>query len=133
MRSRWSAIHSEESNPLEHAHLLIEDLAKLIAGGLEHDKVVTEVVPHLLEHCPACRERYEEILRLQEEVGHWSEEVAVFEGREAPGLLARLEGRSYEEQVRLIEEEESLHTWGLCQLLLKKSIEAAFEDPGLAV
>lgn len=118
---------------MERAHLLIEDLAKLLSGGLDHERVVHDVVPHLLERCSVCRERYQEILRLQEEVGHWSEEVAVFEGREAPELLARLEGRPYEEQVRLIEEEESLHTWGLCQLLLKKSIDAAFEDPGLAI
>lgn len=118
---------------MEHAHLLLEDLAKLLSGSLEHERLVTEVVPHLLERCPACRERYEEIRRLQEEVGHWSEEVAVFEGLEAPELWDRLQGRPYEEQVRLMEEDESLHSWGLCQLLLKKSIEAAFEDPALAV
>ena len=118
---------------MEHAHLSVEDLAKLLSGSLEHEKVTTEVVPHLLERCPACRERYEEIRRLQEEVGHWSEEVAVFEGREAPELWQRLRGRPYDEQVRLMEEEEGLHSWGLCQLLLKKSIEAAFEDPTLAV
>jgi tetratricopeptide (TPR) repeat protein len=111
----------------------LEELAKLLSGGLEQEKVVTDVVPHLLERCPVCRERYQEILRLQEEVGHWSEEVAVFEGREAPLLWARLAGLTQEEQVRLIEEEESLHSWGLCQLLLKKSIEAAFGDPALAI
>ncbi len=118
---------------MEESHLSVEELASLLSGEMEHEKLVGEVVPHLLEHCPKCRERYEEILRLQEEVGHWSEAVAVFEGKEAPDLWARLAGKPYEEQVRLIEEEESLHSWGLCQLLLKKSIEAAFEDPALAV
>jgi len=118
---------------VEESHPSVEELALLLSGGLEHEKLVGGIVPHLLERCPKCRERYEEILRLQEEVGHWSEEVAVFEGREAPELWRRLEGRPYEEQLRLIEEEESLHSWGLCQLLLKKSIEAAFENPALAV
>ncbi len=118
---------------MEESHLSVEELASLLSGELEHERLIGEVVPHLLERCPKCRERYEEILRLQEEVGHWSEAVVVFEGREAPELWGRLEGRPYEEQLRLIEEEESLHTWGLCQLLLKKSIEAAFENPALAI
>lgn len=118
---------------MEESHLSVEELASLLSGELEHEKLIGEVVPHLLERCPKCRERYEEILRLQEEVGHWSEAVVVFEGREAPELWARLAEKPYEEQVRLIEEEESLHSWGLCQLLLKKSIEAAFENPALAV
>jgi tetratricopeptide (TPR) repeat protein len=118
---------------LEDAHLSLETLAKWLSGGLEHEDVLRLVIPHFLERCPACRERREEIARLQKEVGHWNEEVVVFEGREAPELWARLAERPYAEQLQMVEEDEELHTWGLCQLLLKKSREAVFSDPGKAV
>lgn len=118
---------------MEDEHLTLDVLAKWLSGSLEHDEILSRVVPHFLAQCPVCRERHEEILRLQRDVGHWSEEVAVFEGRDAPELWARLAGRSYEEQVRQVEENDELHAWGLCQLLLKKSMEAVFEDPARAV
>jgi tetratricopeptide (TPR) repeat protein len=118
---------------LEDAHLSLETLAKWLSGGLEHEDVLRLVIPHFLERCPVCRERREEITRLQKEVGHWNEEVVVLEGREAPELWARLAERPYAEQLQGVEEDEELHTWGLCQLLLKMSREAVFSDPGKAV
>jgi tetratricopeptide (TPR) repeat protein len=118
---------------LEDAHLSLETLAKWLSGGLEHEDVLRLVIPHFLERCPVCRERREEIARLQKEVGHWNEEVVVFEGREAPELWTRLAERPYAEQLRAVEEDEGLHAWGLCQLLLKKGREAVFNDPGKAV
>ncbi|HYU34267.1 MAG TPA: tetratricopeptide repeat protein [Thermoanaerobaculia bacterium] len=118
---------------MEHSHLSIETLAKWLAGRLEHDDVLREVVPHLLASCPVCRQRSEDIRRLQEEVGHWDEEVAVLEGPEAVDLLARLEAQPFEEQVRLAGEDESFQTWGLCQLLLRKSLEAVFDAPAKAL
>ncbi|MFY9821078.1 MAG: hypothetical protein WAM82_06835 [Thermoanaerobaculia bacterium] len=118
---------------MEDAHLSLETLAKWLSGGLEHEDVLRLVIPHFLERCPVCRERREEIARLQREVGHWNEEVVVLEGREAPELWARLAERPYTEQLRTVEEDEGLHAWGLCQLLLKKSREAVFSDPGKAV
>jgi tetratricopeptide (TPR) repeat protein len=118
---------------VEDAHLSLEMLAKWLSGGLEHDDVLGSVVPHFLARCPVCQERHREILQLQEEVGHWNEEVVVLEGLEAPELWDRLVGRSYEEQVRWVEEDEDLQTWGLCQLLLKKSLEAVFKNPVHAV
>jgi tetratricopeptide (TPR) repeat protein len=118
---------------LEDAHLSLEILAKWLSGGLEHEDVLRLVIPHFLERCPVCRERREEIARLQKEVGHWNEEVVVLEGREAPDLWARLAERTYPEQLRAVEEDEDLHAWGLCQLLLKRSREAVFNDPGKAV
>jgi tetratricopeptide (TPR) repeat protein len=66
-------------------------------------------------------------------LGHWNEEVAVVEGRRAPELWDQLAKRPYPEQIREIEADEELHTWGLCQLLLKKSLEATFTDPIQAV
>lgn len=118
---------------MKDAHLSLEELAKLLSGGMEQDQIRDQVIPHLLAQCPVCRERCQEIRKLQDEVGHWNEEVAVYEGKEAPELWARLAEWSFDEQIRRIEEEEDLHTWGLCQLLLKKSFEAGFGDPAAAV
>src|SRR5947199_3183459 len=118
---------------LEDAHLSLETLAKWLSGGLEQEEMFRLVIPHFLARCPVCRERREEIARLQKEVGHWNEEVVVLEGREAPELWDRLAERPYAEQLRTVEEDEGLHAWGLCQLLLKKSRDAVFNDPGKAV
>ena len=87
------------------------------------------VIPHFLARCPVCRERHEEILRIQKEVGHWDPEISVIEGQQAPELWSRLAERPYAEQLREVEEDEELHAWGLCQLLLQKSREAIFSDP----
>ncbi|RPH57744.1 hypothetical protein EHM82_00605 [bacterium] len=108
-------------------------LAKWLSGGLEHDEVLSRVIPHFLAQCPVCRERHLEILDLQKEVRHWNEEIVVTEGRLAPEQWAHLAECPYEEQLRRIEEDESLHTWGLCQLLLKKSRELSFDNPAEAV
>jgi tetratricopeptide (TPR) repeat protein len=118
---------------VEDYHLSLETLARWLAGTLEHDEVLRLVVPHVLERCPVCRERRDEIRRLQREVGHWSEEVAVLEGFLAPELWERLADRPYAEQIREVEADEDLHIWGLCQLILTKSREAVFSDPSRAV
>src|SRR5215210_733097 len=122
-----------EGEGLEDAHLSLETLAKWLSGVLEHDEMLRLVIPHFLARCPVCRERHGEILGLQKEVGHWDEQVAVVEGRQAPELWARLAERPYPDQLREIEEDEELHAWGLCQLLLRRSREATFNDPGKAV
>jgi tetratricopeptide (TPR) repeat protein len=114
---------------MEHQHLGVETMAKWLSGTLEHDDVLRRVVPHLLERCPVCRERHEEILRLQREVGHWDPEISVMEGGQAPELWSRLADLPYAEQLREVEANEDLHAWGLCQLLLQKSREATFSDP----
>jgi tetratricopeptide (TPR) repeat protein len=118
---------------LDEAHLSLETLARWLAGSLEHEEVVRNVAPHLLARCPRCRERHEELKALQARVGHWSEEVAVFEGREAPELWERIAGRPYPEQRRAVEEEDEFQTWAFCRLLLDKSLEDVFTDPPAAV
>lgn len=118
---------------MEDDHLSQETLAKWISGTLEQDEVSHLVVPHLLGRCDVCRSRHEEILRMQKEVGHWDPEIAVMEGRQAPELWARLAAQPYPDQLRDVEQAEDLHTWGLCQLLLKMSREAVFSDPVKAV
>jgi tetratricopeptide (TPR) repeat protein len=118
---------------VEDVHLTEETLAKWLSGTLEHDEVLRLVIPHFLARCPVCRERHAEILRLQKEVGHWDPETAVTEGRQAPELWAHLAGLPYPEELREIEENEDLHAWGLCHLLLQKSREATFSDPARGV
>lgn len=118
---------------MEDSHLTEETLARWLSGTLEHDEVLRLVVPHFLAFCPVCRERHVEILRLQKEVGHWDPETSVTEGRQAPELWARLAGLPYPEELRVVEENEDLHAWGLCQLLLRKSREATFSDPARGV
>ncbi|MFL6201202.1 MAG: hypothetical protein ACJ76J_18685 [Thermoanaerobaculia bacterium] len=63
----------------------------------------------------------------------WDEEVVLLESREAPELAIRLEstpdGGDRDDQ---LEGDDTLHTWGLCQLLLRKSLAAVRQDPGAA-
>jgi tetratricopeptide (TPR) repeat protein len=115
------------------AHPPIETLARLLAGDLSHEELVNEVIPHLLERCPDCQEQHQEILRLQKEFGHWDERVAVLEGRQAIELFAGLKDLPFDEQLSLVTDDESFQTWGLCQLLLKESLDAAFEDAARAI
>ena len=46
---------------MEKNHLSLETLAKWLAGRLDHDAVLQQIVPHLVATCPVCRERYEQI------------------------------------------------------------------------
>lgn len=115
-------------------HLSLETMAKWLTGRLEHDEVLREVVPHHLEQCPACRDTYRELQKIKEEVGHWDEEVALLESREAPELAAKLEDTpdGGDDRDGGLEGDDTLHTWGVCQLLLRKSLDAVREDPGRA-
>jgi tetratricopeptide (TPR) repeat protein len=111
----------------------METLARLLSGGMTYEELLEKVVPHLLERCPVCQEIHREILRMQAVVGHWNEEVVVTEWLEAPELWAQVSDLPYEEQVKKVESETRFQTWGFCQLLLRKSLDSAFEDPGSAV
>lgn len=118
---------------MKDAHLSLEIMAKWLAGDLDPEILHTEVVPHLLAGCPICRERYDEIQRMKEDLGHWDERVAVFEGQEAPELVAELADLPFDEQLRRVAGDSRFQTWAVCQLLLRKSLEAAFEEPAQAV
>ena len=118
---------------MEDNHLSLETLARWLAGELEHRDVLLQVVPHLMASCPVCRDLGGEIQRLQDQIGHWNEAVAVVETRETPELAAYLERRPQEERLRLAAENERLHTWGLCQHFLRASREAVFQSPAQAV
>jgi len=108
-------------------------MARLLAGDLSHDELVNEVAAHLWQICPTCQEQHEEILRLQEEFGHWDEKVAVLEGLEAPELYKRIEDLPFDEQLHLVAEDPAFQSWAFCQLLLRNSLEAVFEDAAKAI
>lgn len=118
---------------MDEAHLTLETLARLLSGGMTYEELLEKVVPHLLERCPVCQEIHREILRMQGEMRHWNEEVVVNEGLAAPELWAQIAELQYEDQAKRIEEDTDFQIWGLCQLLLNKSLDAAFEDPVGAV
>lgn len=118
---------------MEDDHLSLEVLALWLSNRLEHEEVLRKVVPHLMEACAACRGRFEKIRELQEEIGHWDESVALFESRQAPELLAEINELPFDEQLRTVEEQEEMHIWGFCKLLLQRSLEEVFNDPAKAV
>jgi tetratricopeptide (TPR) repeat protein len=118
---------------MEDRHLALATLARLATGRIETEEVQQVVIPHLVAVCSGCRQIFEELQRLKEEVGHWDEMVAVLEGREAPGQWKRLQDLPYEEQLRQVEEDGELQTWALCRLLLRKSLQATYHRPDLAV
>src|SRR5688572_4436418 len=99
-------------------------MAKWLAGDLEPEILQTQVVPHLLAGCSVCRDRYEDIQRLKEDLGHWDERVAVFEGQEAPELVAELADLPFDGQLDRVLEDSRFQTWAVCQILLRKSLEA---------
>ena len=113
---------------MPNSHPSLEMVARWLAGRMEHDEVLAEIAPHLFAHCDECQAKYGEIQRLLHEAGHWDEEIAVVEHREAPELFAWLAQHPFEEQLRLVDEREDFQTWGLCSLLLRHSHEAVFED-----
>jgi tetratricopeptide (TPR) repeat protein len=131
--SRFGVLPRKERRSVRDEHPSLETLARWLAGELEHEQVRRELAPHFLEACPVCRTLRDEIERLLEESGHWSESVAVMESREALALLGLLVEGSHAERMRRAEEIEELYTWGVCQLLLKQVQEQVFSDPVRAV
>jgi tetratricopeptide (TPR) repeat protein len=114
---------------MEPGHPSLETLAKWLAGRLEHDEVRGEIVPHLAERCAGCRARFAEIGRLQGEVGHWDEVVAVLEGQAAPGVVAELLALPAPARWRRAAE---IADWGASHELLRRSRETAPDDPAAA-
>ena len=96
---------------------------------MEQDELRGKILPHLLGSCAVCRERHGEVIRLRDEIGHWNEEVGVLEGPEALLLWERLAGCTQDERLRLAEEQEEFHTWGLCHHLISKSRQAILDSP----
>jgi tetratricopeptide (TPR) repeat protein len=118
---------------MEDRHLSLITLAKLATGRMGVEEIQQLLIPHLVAVCAGCREVYQELQRLKQEVGHWDEMVVVLEGLDAPELWQRLHPLAYDQQLRQVEEDGGLQTWALCRLLLRKSLEATLHRPDLAV
>jgi tetratricopeptide (TPR) repeat protein len=118
---------------MEDRHLSLVTFARLATGRIEVEEIQQLLIPHLVGVCAGCREIHSELQRLKQEVGHWDEMVAVLEGLDAPDLWQRLQPLPYDQQLRQVEEDGELQTWALCRLLLRKSLEATFHRPDLAV
>ena len=118
---------------MKDAHLSIETLAKVLAGDLDYEQLIGTVIPHLLAQCPVCNRQHQEILRLQKEFAHWDERVAVFEGLQASELFATLSELPFDEQLSRVADDPSFQTWALCQLLIRESSEAIFNEPPVAI
>lgn len=109
-------------------HLDHDTLADLLSGEIEDDDLHGRVLPHLLAQCPACQRRVDGLRKLQRRFDHWNESIVLREGREAPRLLSSLLEIPPEERPARLAADESFHTWGLVQLLLRRSREAARTD-----
>ncbi len=118
---------------MEDRHLSLATLARLASGRIEVEELQQVVIPHLIGVCAGCREIHDEMRRLRIEVGHWDDMVVVLEGLDAPELWRRLEPLPYDQQLRQVEDDGALQTWGLCRLLLRKSLDATIQRPAVAV
>jgi tetratricopeptide (TPR) repeat protein len=125
-------MHLARRDAVKNAHPSLETLAKWLTGDLPYEDLLN-LVEHFVTRCPPCQTRYQELLRLKREVEHWDERIAVFEGPQAPELFAQISNLPFDEQLSLVRDDESFQTWGFCQFLLKKSLDAAFEDPARSV
>ena len=118
---------------MAEAPLSLEPLARWLSGRMEHEEVLRVIPPLLLARCPSSLTAARELANLQEEVGHWDELVVLLEAEQATEQLAELAELPFERQLDAVRQDENLHTWGLCQALLKRSRQAVLSDPYLAI
>ena len=133
-------------------HLDWGQVRQALAGEIGPWELIRSLLRHLVEVCPQCQRRWAqqakgtggpdaELARLEYAAAFRSvlEQLPARcldldrERAEAPALIEELCGlKNEEEQIRRMEEEPRFHTWGLCDLLIEESRQAAFEDPAIA-
>jgi tetratricopeptide (TPR) repeat protein len=113
-------------------HLAPELVARLLSGGVDHEELARDVLPHLLALCPGCQATRDRLEELQRDVGHWDYGVALAEGPQAPALWRRLEPLAHAERLAAVESDPTFQSWGLCRLLLALGADAAGEPPETA-
>lgn len=118
---------------MDSEHLSLEEIADLLSGEMHVEEVRARVVPHLAARCDECGHRLERVRQLQEEYDHWNESIAVREGMAAEALLEDLLSSPPEARAARMEQDEELHTWGLCQLLLRRCRDGFSQEPALAL
>jgi tetratricopeptide (TPR) repeat protein len=118
---------------MKDRHFSMATLARMTWARVEIEEMQQLIIPHILALCPTCRENFEELQRLKQQVGHWDDITVVMEAADAPDLWNRLQPLPYDQQLRQVEEDGELQTWALCRLLLRESLEATVQRPEIAV
>jgi tetratricopeptide (TPR) repeat protein len=132
-------------------HLDANTVERALHGEIAPGELMRSLLAHLLEVCPPCRRAWQVAaypatdLPPGDEVrfyGRLFERAAARAGRrevsleeeltQAPELLAELLAAPPEQQLLLLTDAPRYWTWGLCDLLINRSHQAAFEDPQVA-
>jgi hypothetical protein len=110
-----------------HAHLNLQEIAKILAGG---PPIAERFCRHLAEVCPACGDQLRQVEALMKRFQHWNPEVAVLEGLQADELLATLlvAGEGFPAWSSQVEDREELQTWGVAWVALERAREGIAED-----
>lgn len=121
---------------MKDAHLTPEDLDLLLEKGMDEPEALLFL--HHLAVCPECFAVGGYVLELFEagavEPPFCSVDVGLARSRaEAPGLWEELSGLPAGEQRERVSEDERFHSWGLCEFLCGRSLDAALQDAKLAV
>lgn len=129
-------------------HLTVETLRAVAEGEVQAHEVIRGLLDHLLAICPECRRAWRQVVlpgrgRPGEPSygGAFERALALARSRgpdlakekaAAPALVAELVQASEPEQVFLLSTDRRFLTWGVCDLLINESHQAAFEDPEVA-
>jgi tetratricopeptide (TPR) repeat protein len=111
-----------------HGHLSPEVMAEWL-NAYSAEPAGLQVIEHIAAHCAACRASYQELERMVREVRHWDPRVAVFEGKQALDLWRTLEPLAPPERMERVRQDDFPHSWGLCRLLQRLSMESVGERP----
>ncbi|HEX3525711.1 MAG TPA: hypothetical protein VH988_01470 [Thermoanaerobaculia bacterium] len=121
---------------LKEAHLTPADLDRL--AGYRGEKVLNRILLHHLTVCSECREvggflldAYDAGELMYGELPGFR--IALARSRsEAAGLWLELSGMKLKRQKAMVRKAKRLQSWGLAELLCRKSLEAAAGEPAAA-
>jgi hypothetical protein len=121
---------------LKEAHLTPADLDRL--AGYRGEKVLNRILLHHLTVCSECRkvggfllDAYDAGELMYDELPGFT--VALARSRsEAPELWMELSGLKLKRQKAMVRKVKRFRSWGLAELLCRKSLEAAAGEPAAA-
>jgi tetratricopeptide (TPR) repeat protein len=121
---------------MEHKHLNAAALERLLATDRTAEQ--NEQLFHLLAVCPRCRQVGGWLLELHEAnalppVFGLIDAALARSRAEAPRLLEELLPLSPEERLARLHADRRFVSWGLCELLVRRSCKAAPEQPSEAI
>lgn len=128
---------NDDSVPLKDRHLTAGMFRRFLEKkhSLEEEN---EILLHVLAVCPDCRAVGGGLLKSYENkslaLGFSSLDVDLAAARAAaPALWEELRGLLPEEAKSFVRNEGRFHSWGLCELLCRESVQLATEDAAVAV